>query len=487
MSDTRALLARIIDLRRRLASAQGLLLEAGATATAAQEAPPGTDLAEKLERDVIAGGRVQQLLEGSIRQIAGAIKGEDTVRPIQLTSRARRLLERAMELVGRLKAVAADSAVQANDSDDPLVRGIRAAGAVTESAVKLVQAFPESPGVQLRLCEGVEGILASAADRVGVLAAAVAQRRRRAERIDTVAHLLTGLHAGRAQSLDSFTTVAEAILADARQGMPVDFLDAGPPRADAGWVVRHVAAHGLTVAQVIARLIKSEPELNRHPTGPILAAMLHDVGLLALPPDLLASTGKLNDGQRRQLEGHAHRGAELVGRQLPSTRGISDSIANHHERLDGTGYPAGLKDGKISSLARLLAVADVYAAMCCPRPHRPAIDPRTALTDTLMFGENGGLDPSWAERLLVLSFYPAGSIVELTDGSVARVVATHPPRADLHTPARPVVDLLTDSRGEWLPCPQPLDLAASEGRAVVRTLPAAQRRQLLATKYPEWA
>jgi hypothetical protein len=125
--------------------------------------------------------------------------------------------------------------------------------------------------------------------------------------------------------------------------------------------------------------------------------------------------------------------------------------------------------------------------MCCPRPHRPAIDPRTALTDTLMLGENGGLDPAWAERLLVLSFYPAGSIVELTDGSVARVVATHPPRADLHTPARPVVDLLTDNCGEWLPCPQPLDLAASEGRAVVRTLPAAQRRQLLATKYPEWA
>jgi HD-GYP domain-containing protein (c-di-GMP phosphodiesterase class II) len=487
MSDTRALLARITDLRRKLASAQGLLLEAGATATAAQAAPPGTDLAEKLERDVIAGGRVQQLLEGSLRQIAGAIKGEDTVRPTQLTARARRLLERAKDLVGRLKSLATAPVLPANDPDDPLVRGIRAAGAVTESAVKLVQAFPEAPGVQLRLCEGVEGVLASAADRVGVLTAAVAHRQRRAERIDTLAHLLTGLHAGRSQSLDAFTAVAESIVADARQGIPVDFLEAGPPRAEAGWVARYVAAHGLTVAQVVARLVKSEPELNRHPTGPILAALLHDVGLLALPPEMLAASGKLDDGQRRKLEGHARGGAELVSRHLPSTRGLSDSIANHHERLDGTGYPAGLKEGQIGTLARLLAVADVYAAMCCPRPYRSEIDPRTALTDTLMLGENGGLDPSWAERLLVLSFYPAGSIVELTDGSVARVVATHPPRADLHTPARPVVDLLTDNRGEWLPCPQPLDLAASEGRAVVRTLPAAQRRQLLASKYPEWA
>jgi HD-GYP domain-containing protein (c-di-GMP phosphodiesterase class II) len=487
MSDTRTLLARITDLRRRLASAQGLLLEAGATATAAQKAPPGTDLAEKLERDVVAGGRVQQLLEGSLRQIAGALKGESSVRPTQLTARARRLLERAHVLVGRLKPLAADSVLPANDPDDPLVRGIRAAAAVTESAVRLVQAFPESPGVQLRLCEGVEGVLASAADRVAVLTGAVARRRRRAERIETLAHLLLGLHAGRAQSLDSFTALADTIVAEVRQGMSVEFLDAGAPENDAGWVARRVAAHGLTVGQVLARLAKSDAEMNRHPTGPIVAALVHDVGLLALPPALLAATGKLDDRQRRQLEGHARAGAELVARQLPSTRGLSDAIANHHERLDGTGYPAGLKDAQIGSLGRLLAVADVYAAMCCARPHRPAMDPRTALTDTLMLGENGVLDPTWAERLLCLSFYPAGSIVELTDGSVARVVATHPPRADLHTPARPVVHLLTDSRGEWLPCPEPLDLAASEGRAVVRTLPAAQRRQLLAAKYPEWA
>src|SRR5947209_5885862 len=173
MSDTRALLARITDLRRRLANAQGLLLEAGATAAAVQEAPRGTDLAEKLERDVVAGGRVQQLLDGSLRQIAGALKGEDTVRPTQLTARARRLLERARDLVGRLKPLVADPVLPVDDPDDPLVRGIRTAAAVTEAAVRLVQAFPESPGVQLRLCEGVEGVLSDAADRVGVLAGAV--------------------------------------------------------------------------------------------------------------------------------------------------------------------------------------------------------------------------------------------------------------------------------------------------------------------------
>src|SRR5207244_2422261 len=148
------LLSRITDLRRRLASAQGLLQEAGATVAA--QSKPGTDLTERLEREVVAGGRVQELLDGSLRQIAGALSGEDVVRPTHLTARARRLLERARELVGRLKPLAIDPALPADDPDDPLVRGVRRAAAVTEAAVRLVQAFPESPGGQLRLCEGVE-------------------------------------------------------------------------------------------------------------------------------------------------------------------------------------------------------------------------------------------------------------------------------------------------------------------------------------------
>jgi HD-GYP domain-containing protein (c-di-GMP phosphodiesterase class II) len=487
MSDTRALLTRITDLRKRLAQAQGLLLEAGATAAAVKDAPPGTDLAERLERDVLAGGRVQELLDGSLRQIAGALRGDDTIRPTQLTARARRALERARDLVNQLKPLVTDPVLSTDDADDPLVRGVRTAASVTEAAVRLVQAFPDSPGGQLRLCEGVEGVLGAAADRIGVLATAAAQRRQRVEKVDTLAHLLAGLHAGRAQALGPFTALADVVLLDARQGAPLDFLDAGPPADTVEWLGRYVAAHALTVAQVVARLVRADAELNRNPTGPLLAALMHDVGQLALPPTLLAKPNAFDDAERRTLERHPKAGAEIVATVLPSARGLAEAIAAHHERLDGTGYPAGLTDRQINPTARLLAVADVYAAMCCPRPHRAAMDPRTALTDTLMLAESGKLDTTWAERLLYLSFYPVGAVVELTDGSVARVVATHPPRTDLHTPARPIVNLLTDNRGEWLPAPEPLDLAAVEGRAVVRTLPAAQRRSLLAAKYPEWA
>jgi HD-GYP domain-containing protein (c-di-GMP phosphodiesterase class II) len=207
--------------------------------------------------------------------------------------------------------------------------------------------------------------------------------------------------------------------------------------------------------------------------------------MLRVPAELLALPGPLDDAGRRAVEAHARAGADLVRRLVPEGAWLAEAAAAHHERLDGTGYPGGLRDVQVSSLARLLAVCDTYAALCCARPHRPARDTRTALTDTLLLAESGTLDKHHAERLLQLSFYPVGSAVELADGSAGVVVATHPGRRDLNTPARPVVALLTDSQGQPLPAPLHLDLAQCESRSIVRSLPDAERRELLGTHYPE--
>src|SRR5439155_20453691 len=120
-----------------------------------------------------------------------------------------------------------------------------------------------------------------------------------------------------------------------------------------------------------------------------------------------------------------------------------------HERLAGPGYPDGLIDAQILPLARLLAVCDAYAAACCWRPHRPARDTRTALTDVLLLAEQGVLDRHFAERLLQLSFYPVGSAVELADGSIGVVVAVPAGRRDLSAPARPVVALVVDAHNRY--------------------------------------
>jgi HD-GYP domain-containing protein (c-di-GMP phosphodiesterase class II) len=242
----------------------------------------------------------------------------------------------------------------------------------------------------------------------------------------------------------------------------------------------------LTVARVIARVARRDPEFQARPLEPVLAALLHDVGMLRVPVEVLLQPGPLNADQRRTIEGHVRLSTELVTRLLPGGDWLIDASAGHHERPDGTGYPNGVREVHLAPLTRLLAVCDVYSSLCTPRPHRPACETRTALTDTLLLAEKGALDRYHAERLLQLSFYPVGSAVELADGSVGVVVATHTGLRDLNLPARPVVALLIDAKGEIVPVSRHLDLAQCEGHSIVRSLSANERHQLLGKRYPEF-
>jgi HD-GYP domain-containing protein (c-di-GMP phosphodiesterase class II) len=257
--------------------------------------------------------------------------------------------------------------------------------------------------------------------------------------------------------------------------------------ADRAWLARHVACHSLTVAQVMARLVRHDPEFRVRAVEAVLAALLHDAGMLHLPPEVVAHAGPLADEGKRAVEGHCRVGAHLVGRLMPGAPWLVEAAAHHHERHNGTGYPDGLRGGQVSPLVGLLAVCDVYVAFCLNRPHRAGRETRTALTDTLLLAEQNKLDRRHAERLLQLSFYPVGSVVEMADGSVAAVVATPVQRGDLHSPARPVVARLTDAEGRLLPAPHYLDLARGDSHGIVRTLPSAERRRVLGTRYPEWA
>src|SRR5205807_890788 len=117
---------------------------------------------------------------------------------------------------------------------------------------------------------------------------------------------------------------------------------------------RYVACYSLTVAQVAARLVRHDSDLRHQPLSPVLAALLHDVGMLAVPSAILAHQGPLDEDQWRAVEQHAQRGADLAAKLLPSGPWLAEAILAHHERLDGTGYPAGCRELQIGPLARLL-------------------------------------------------------------------------------------------------------------------------------------
>jgi len=467
MSDAKELMQKIASLRLRLDQAQALMREAGAAAPA----QPGD--AAALEQKVQRGGWHNALLDSALRATESPDK---PALPSRLTMRAARLVQRARDQLQQLKALD-DDPMLPRDQNHPLAELHRTSASMIDSVLRTVQGFPPSASAQLRLSEGLEAILDVVEERSAVIKAGMQLRGQEAGRIDRLADVLRRIVAGQHVSVKLLEQVAEEVRGEARQGLPLRFLPM--PTDDSA---RAAAAHGLMVATVLTRLIDGDPEWHGRELDGLVAALVHDAGMAQMPVELIAHAGPLTEQQRRLIERHPLAGAQALARLWPGGSWAIDAAADHHERLDGHGYPKGKRDLHLSDEVRLLAVCDVYAALACGRPWRAAHEPRTALTDTLLLADRGALDAQQAQRLLRLAFYPAGAVVELDDGAVALVLAAHGGEAQ---PARPMVSILREPFGQAPATPRYIDLGAQEERRIVRGLTAHERRQVLGRLYPE--
>ena len=115
------------------------------------------------------------------------------------------------------------------------------------------------------------------------------------------------------------------------------------------------------------------PHIERQRDNIRIAAMLHDVGKVGVPDQILKKPGKLDDGEYAQMKQHTTRGAALFADRQSALDEVSLEIAlNHHEKWDGTGYPSGLRGEEIPIFARIVAVADVFDALSKRRCYKPA-------------------------------------------------------------------------------------------------------------------
>jgi len=131
----------------------------------------------------------------------------------------------------------------------------------------------------------------------------------------------------------------------------------------------------------IASAIMTEIGLDSGPAEGIeLAARIHDIGKIAVPAEILTDPRRLNAPSWELMKLHSTTGADIVrGVELSSP--VADMIEQHHERLDGSGYPSGLRSEEILLGARVIAVADTLDAMTSHRPYRPARDVDIALRE----------------------------------------------------------------------------------------------------------
>ena len=102
------------------------------------------------------------------------------------------------------------------------------------------------------------------------------------------------------------------------------------------------------------------------------AGIVHDIGKVAIPSQILTKPARLTNTEMRLMRTHVEHGVEIL-RSVGFFQPVVDAIAQHHERLDGSGYPGALSGEAIGFTARILAVADVYEAMTSHRPYRPSL------------------------------------------------------------------------------------------------------------------
>jgi len=177
---------------------------------------------------------------------------------------------------------------------------------------------------------------------------------------------------------------------------------------------------------VLMSLFGSHRQLSRdvlHQT--IVGALLHDIGKILTPDEILHKPGKLTPEEFEVMKLHARYSRDI----LASTEGIGEialiTAAQHHEKLDGTGYPEGLKGPEISEYGRMVAITDVYDAITADRVYHKGMTPVQGLKKLLEWSGDH-LDPVLVKEFIrCIGLYPIGSLVLLESGRLGVVVETN--------------------------------------------------------------
>ncbi len=204
-----------------------------------------------------------------------------------------------------------------------------------------------------------------------------------------------------------------------------------------------------------------------------MGALLHDIGETRLPQNLLHKPGRLREQDLALLRLHPRIGLAILSGAGPLPPIARAVIAEHHERLDGSGYPDGLKGSRIALSSQIVGLVDNYDAMASNRGGRPPLSPDQSVRQLFQLGLKHQYDRTLVELLIqCLGVYPFGSLVELSTGERAVVYAVNPAER-----LRPCVKLIADSHGHPYPEPRLVDLAEARtdepARTILRVLDAS--------------
>lgn len=165
-----------------------------------------------------------------------------------------------------------------------------------------------------------------------------------------------------------------------------------------------------------------------------LGGFLMDTGMATIPDDLLQKSGKFHADDIQLINMHVDFGVELVSQEENISEVVLSVVQDHHERLDGSGYPEGKKGDQINTYGRMAAIIDSYDSMTSDRPYRAGVTPTTALKK-LLSDTSGKYDQSLVQQFIrCIGVHPVGSLVKLKSGKLGIIV-----KANASEPIKPLV------------------------------------------------
>jgi metal dependent phosphohydrolase len=195
-----------------------------------------------------------------------------------------------------------------------------------------------------------------------------------------------------------------------------------------------------------------------------LGALLHDIGMISIDPAVLYKAGPLTPQENDQIRAHAQIGFNMLRTYRDVSTKSMHIAFQHHERMDGQGYPRGLQGGQILDYARIVSIVDTFDALISDRPHRTGRTTTDALTVIRKLAGTC-FDPEIIEAFAAnVALYPMNSLVRLNTGHTAVVAAVNRYRLN-----SPVIRVIFDSRNNSVPNYE-IDLSVAKDVTIVKRL-----------------
>ncbi|MHC6203725.1 HD-GYP domain-containing protein [Breznakiellaceae bacterium SP9] len=256
------------------------------------------------------------------------------------------------------------------------------------------------------------------------------------EQLDVIFENIGGGVSIEARSIDNIAARVLQAIRDERDSVIAFILG--------GEVLCHDMAKNSINAAILSALIAIELKLSDSKVMQVLtAALIHDVGMLRLPQEILDKRGGLSEAELQRMQAHPLHTYKIISKELLYSEDVALIALQHHERWDGDGYPRRVGGANIELGARILSVADAFEAMVSQKPYRNSMMGYQAMKN-LLSDNSRRFDPDVLKAFIrMMGIYPIGSIILLNSGALARVT-----KVNAEAPLRPIIKILVDEFGK---------------------------------------